>query len=338
MYRSINTRTTQTLNWTVLYCTLLAVLLWLPLLHASPATPIGGLITWQGDNQLVRNGTADKLHPIRPLLDKDIIKTGESSWVMLELYDATRLVVGPLSELKISLRTTDNLHYLDLSLEKGLLRIVTGLACNRSVQDCVLNTPYGPLNLFSTRADIWVCEDGCIDSAGAYEQPPHMNIPAGRVVHVKGQLFREEPFGIQKRLLSDDVIALSDELVADRDSCAVIAFNDGSILSLREGQRVYASDPATRRGASACPDWAPEAGLDFRAMFVTRNIGTLSHGVFARVVDGHVRLGSESAETGIGRNEAAYMGNGPPVRISPWPHNAVLEQTPDPSTMYRRMD
>ena len=273
----------------------------------------------------------------RVVHDSSVITTGTSSWAMLELYDASRLVAGPGTELKVSLRTVNNNHYLDLTLEKGLLRVATGLACNRDLRDCVLNTPYGSMKLFSARSDIWICEDDCSETAGTPARTPQMSIPAGRVAYVKGQLFRDEAFGMQKRLLSDDAIYQPDELVVDQDSCAVIAFNNGSIMSLRDGQHINASDPAARRGAGACPEWSPADGLDFRAMFVTRDIGNLSHGAFTRVVDGHVRLGSEPDEVGIGRGEAGYMGNGPPVRISPWPDIAVLAHTPDPGTMIRHM-
>jgi hypothetical protein len=331
MHRTFNTRTAF-----CAFLMLLAVLIWTPGLHADTAVPIGELVTWQGSVQL--DGTAVVRGPqqTRTIHDSTVLTTDSASWAMLELHDATRLVAGPGTELKISLRTIDNYHYLDLTLERGLLRIVTGLACNRDVQDCVLNTPYGSLKLFSARADIWICEADCGVVAGQYPGLPQMSVPDGRVVHVSGQLFREEAFGIQKRLLSDDAVYLPDRLMADQDSCAVIAFNDGSVMSLRDGQRVNASDPGARRGAGSCPDWSPASGLDFRAMFATRDIGTLSHGAFARVAEGHVRLGSESDETGIGRGESGYMGNGPPVRISSWPETAVLMQTPDPAMMIRR--
>jgi len=315
----------QPAGWTVWLLFLL-----MPLSHAVEGAAIGGIVASQGEIQAgsAAEGRQGVLH------DGDRIRTGSASWALLELQDASRLVIGPDTALKISMRVADNRHYLDLELESGLLRVVTGLACNRSLDDCVLHTPYGEVRLFDARADVWVCEDDC---AGANpSETPGSGGPAGRVVFVRGRLFRVGDFGVYRRLLSDDGVYLSDELIADRDSCAVIAFNDGSVLSLADGQRVNASDPVQRQGAGGCPDWKPEAGLNFRAMFVTRDSSRLSHGVFARVVDGHVRLGDGDAQTGIGRGESAYMGNGRPLRISAWPKPGVLEQAPDPYRMARR--
>ena len=296
------------------------------------ATPVIGEIRSATGSVQIDDGAATG----RPgsLHDGASVRTGAASSAMLELFDATRIVIGPDSELKITLETRANRHYLTLDLDRGLLRIVTGLACNRNISDCTLVTPYGKLGLFNARADVWICEDEC---AGAgLGLPAGVVQPAGRVVFIKGRLFRAGDFGIQRRLLSDDAIYLSDELLADRDSCAVIAFNDGSILSLANGQRVNASDPGQRRGAGRCPDWSQDEGLDFRALFATMDASRLSHGVFVRVVDGHVRLGEGEAAIGIGRGETAYMGNGRPLRIGSWPSTSVLDGMPDPYAMMRR--
>jgi hypothetical protein len=307
------------------------------LLLAETGAPVARIVSLHGSVQLGHGASTHASRPAQVVHDQEIVSTAASSWVLLELYDATRLVIGPDSEMKIGMKVADNRHYLNLTLNRGLLRIVTGLACNRDIRDCVLKTPYGPLRLFEARADIWVCEDDCSGNTLAHPPTPQMaGQPEGRVVYTSGYLFLVDEYGTRKRLLPDDAVYLSDELLAGPSSCAVIAFHDGSILSLGSGQRVNASDPALRRGAGACPDWSPESGLDFRALFARRDASRLSHGVFARVVNGHVRLGDESTELGIGRGESAYLGNGPALRITAWPQAVKMEQAPDPYMLTRK--
>lgn len=332
MYQSVRTSKQNLPGLSAWRCLLLLVLLSLPRSYADEGTTIGNIVVSQGMVKL--DQAAGNARP-GVLFDGGLIKTGSASWAMVELYDATRMVLGPDTAVKVALKTQKNLHYLNLDLDTGLLRIVTALACNRSIDDCVIGTPYGNLHLFDARADIWLCEDDC--AADATLDLPTTGMPSGRVIYIKGSLYRVDNFHTYRRVLPDDAIYLSDELLAGRDSCAVIAFNDGSILSLSAGQQVNASDPAQRQGAGRCKDWqAPEDGLDFRAMFATQDSSRLSHGVFVRVIDGHVRLGDGAEALGIGRGETAYMGNGRPLRISSWPRQAVLDSAPDPYFMSRR--
>jgi len=336
MHMTINTRFILLLQLVKTFLLLPALLTaccgpWLA--HAGQL-PIGEVAAWQGTVQLKGVDGMQALPASLKIHDGDIIVTGDASWASLELHDASRLVLGPGTVIKVSLATRDNRHYLDLDLEQGLMRIASGLACLRNLQDCSVTTPYGRMALFASRADVWICDDDCSERSG---DPSQRTVnPAGRVVYLDGQLFLTGIMGVKKPLLVEDPVFISDELEMADKSCAVVAFADGSILSARDGQRFNASDPGLRRGAGACSDWQPAGGLDFRALFGVRETGTLSYGVYTRVHDGHIRMGEGDNTTGIGRNEAGYMGNGPPVRISSWPSTALLNSVPDPATMIRR--
>jgi hypothetical protein len=296
--------------------------------------PVGELVTWQGEVQITRTNTGDAFPASRNVYDGDVLVSGASSWGALELHDASRLVIGPDTELKVGFSTRDNRHYIDLKLEQGSVRIASGLACMIAPGDCVVTTPYGKLQLFSALADMWLCEQDCSDIV---EAPAHLAmIPSGRVVYLQGELNRRTVSGGYMPMFEQDPIYISDEFNVGQDSCAVIAFRDGSILSARDGQHFNASDPALRRGPGACKGWQPAGGLDFRALFGTTDSKTLSYGLFVKVRDGHLRLGDGDRVISIGRNEAGYMGNGPPVRIGSWPGTSLMQQVPDPAMMSRR--
>lgn len=303
--------------------------------HVSTAeqSPVGELVTWQGTVQLTKTMGKDSLPASRDVFDGDVIVSGASSWGMLELHDASRLVIGPDTELKVGFTTRDHSHNLDLALEQGSMRIASGLACMNALRDCVISTPYGRLELFSARADLWICEQDCSDTVGVPAGPDSM--PSGRVVFLEGELNRRTVAGGYIPMLQQDPVYMSDEFNVGQDSCAVIAFRDGSVLSARDGQHFNASDPALRRGPGACKSWQP-GGLDFRALFGTTDNRTLSYGLFVKVYDGHLRLGDGDRVISIGRNEAGYMGNGPPVRIDSWPGTSQMQQVPDPAMMSRR--
>ena len=114
-----------------------------------------------------RDGSTLVIGNHRVLFDGDRVSTGADAWVLFQFHDGSRLVAGPGARLAIGQRTEARRLRLKWRLESGYLRLFAGLACRESLDDCVIETPYGEARVHAALLDAWLCDSDCARNAAA---------------------------------------------------------------------------------------------------------------------------------------------------------------------------
>jgi len=281
-----------------------------------------------------RDGSTLVIGNHRVLFDGDRVSTGADAWVLFQFHDGSRLVAGPGARLAIGQRTEARRLRLKWRLESGYLRLFAGLACRESLDDCVIETPYGEARVHAALLDAWLCDSDCARNAAAQlRELGEGGGVDGRVVGHSGELFRETAPGVRQRLLSGGPVFLSDTLFTGPGACAVIAWRDGRVQALGESSSVPAGFPAPAPPAEACLADLPGGAIDFRGLFGAVRQAELAQGLYLRVADGHVRLQELDAGIDLGPGEVGYKGNGAATRLRQWPEHHSQQLTPGPLAM-----
>ena len=116
------------------------------------------------------DGETRKLHVQQQVYSGDRLVTGKGSWLTVNFYDLTRIVLRPETEFHIvSFPITMDAGDIDLKVVRGGVRITSGTIASKSHERFTLVTPSGNLNAGRAEWVVRVCD-------GQYCDNEHKNV------------------------------------------------------------------------------------------------------------------------------------------------------------------
>jgi len=205
---------------------------------AACAADAARVLSMKGISTLQRSGEFPRvLEPGGALSVQDVISVGPESHATVEFSDQTRLVLRPNTVLRVGDYSEIAPESLLLGLVKGGLRVVSGLIGKRNPDALRITTPTATIGIRGTEFDARVCEEDC--AAGETPKPgPRTQAEAARVVDVRGILVASGGDGVARPLTAGSALYQEEALATGPRSYAVIAFRDGSRVTLEESAQL----------------------------------------------------------------------------------------------------
>jgi hypothetical protein len=208
--------------------------------HVVVATGVVGAESADGSVRVLGRGL--------PLHKGDVVTTGEKGFAVIELTDGSRMTLRPDTVFALTEYTfaAGKKEHALLRLFKGGLRMVSGLIPKRNpTHGLSIHTPTAVAGVRGTDFDMRVCTGDECDAELAEEtgsQPEDVKAVAGRVVALEGELTaRSVRMGVRPVVRGGPVYE-KDIIETSPGGYAVIAFRDGSRLTLQSASRVKVSD------------------------------------------------------------------------------------------------
>ena len=127
---------------------------------------VGSVVRVVGDVSLIGDdGETKKLHIQQGIYSGDRLVTGKGSWLTVNFYDLTRVVLRPESEFHIThFPVTMDAGDINLKVVRGGARVTSGTIASKSHERFTLSTPSG--NLHAGRAEwvVRVCDGQSCDT------------------------------------------------------------------------------------------------------------------------------------------------------------------------------
>jgi len=132
---------------------------------AEQSNSVGTVVQVMGTANVVSSGVVDKPAVSRTLIfPGDRLVTGDNSWVTINFFDLTRVVLSPNSDFLIQrFPQTLSSGGVELEIKSGGARITTGTLSNESPDRFIVQTPAG--EIVSSRSEwlVRICKDADCD-------------------------------------------------------------------------------------------------------------------------------------------------------------------------------
>lgn len=186
------------------------------------------------------DGTLRVLRPKSEVHPGELLATGDKSYAQVTMNDGTRMTLRPQSNLKIEVyhfkQESPQADNAVFRLLKGGFRTVTGLIGKRGNPNAYkLSAAGATIGIRGTDFSSRLCASkGCADDEGA-ASPAATPKPraVGRVMRVQGGLAAKEANGGIRKLTLGSPVFEGDTLQSDAASYGVVAFRDGSRITLQ---------------------------------------------------------------------------------------------------------
>lgn len=167
--------------------------------------------------------------------DRLTVSSGGSA--IVRLADGTRLTVRPDSELvlqQVQFKEQASDNALILQLVRGGLRALTGAVSKQSPDAAKIRTSVATIGIRGTEFDARLCGRECADAPGMRQSParPGEVLASARLVRLQGEVQAADPSGRRRRLAVGSSLYPGDTLVSAAAGQAVVAFRDGSRVSV----------------------------------------------------------------------------------------------------------
>ena len=172
------------------------------------------------------------------LKEGDRLTTSENALAIIKLDDGTRMTVRPNSELVLQqYRFKENApdNSMLMQLVRGGFRAVTGLISKNAPNAAKIQTPTATIGVRGTDFDARLCTGDCgAESAriGAATGRPNAVVASAKVVSSQGELYAVDASGQRRRLVDGGPIYPGDLVETTAAARAVLAFRDGSRITL----------------------------------------------------------------------------------------------------------
>ena len=192
---------------------------------------VRGLMSVQhADGSIAVVGTGDRL------LNGDTIITGENGHGIIQLADGSRITLRPGTRFALEeIDTAPEEPFIGVRLLRGGIRALTGwISKQRKGKGFELSTQTAVCGVRGTEFDARLCEGDCSKGAAegkSAERP--VSAAVGRVVQLRGELAALEPGGRIRGLTTGAAVLQGDRLETGADSFALVAFRDGSRVTLQ---------------------------------------------------------------------------------------------------------
>ncbi len=177
------------------------------------AAPAGSVDTVSGAVTIIRDGTERPVAAGLEIIEGDRLKTGEDSWVLMEMVDGATLTLRPSTELSIDAYTWSESDTSNskswMSLIKGALRSITGAIGAFNQHGYKIHTPIVTVGIRGTDHETAYYPPGIADSGtepGVYDKvndgETTLQTPQGEIRVRAGRTgFTGHGSGVKPRLL-----------------------------------------------------------------------------------------------------------------------------------------
>ncbi|TNC99617.1 MAG: hypothetical protein FD121_113 [Gallionellaceae bacterium] len=188
------------------------------------------------------DGTVKVMGPKAEVFEGDLLVTAKDSYAQVVMNDGAKMTMRPNSNLKIeSYKFKQNEPQADAAvfrLLKGGFRTVTGLIGKRGDKDAYkLRASGATIGIRGTDFTSRLCATkDCADDADAkLAKPAAPQVKAvGRVMLIQGELVAKDKDAKARKLTLGSPVHEGDVLQSSVQSHAVVAFRDGSRITLQE--------------------------------------------------------------------------------------------------------
>ncbi len=209
------------------------------------------------------DGTVKVMAPKAEVAEGDLLVTAKDSYAQVVMNDGTKMTMRPNSNLKIeSYKFKADAPQADAAvfrLLKGGFRTVTGLIGKRGNKDAYqLRAATATIGIRGTDFTSRLCatkdcaEDGDVKLAKSVPTQPQA---VGRVMLIQGELAAKNKDGKARKLTLGSPVYEGDILQSSVQSHAVVAFRDGSRITLQESSVFHVEsfkyDKATKQENAA---------------------------------------------------------------------------------------
>lgn len=204
--------------------------LMLPLLAAAQ---VGHVVSVQGTALVERAGKPGRiLGAGEGLEQKDVINVAQASHAVLEFRDKTRITLRPNTVFRVETYSDTAPQAMVLGLSKGGFRAVTGDIGKQNPSAVRFQTDTVVLGIRGTEFDARLCEDDCTTEEGGKPVPRTVARAAARVLELTGGARAVDGKGGERGLVAGAALYEGETLSTAADSSALVAFRDGSRVSL----------------------------------------------------------------------------------------------------------
>jgi hypothetical protein len=165
----------------------------------------------------------------------DTITTGKKSFAVIKLQDDSRFSLRPNTVFAVE----EFAHQQDqesavMRLFKGGLRAVSGLIGKRNPKGFKLKTSVATIGIRGTVFDARLCDGDCSTENQKYKKVETVTSTViAKIAYLKGQITASNVNNTKRSLDIGSSLYEGDTLESDKDSFAVIAFNDKSRVTLK---------------------------------------------------------------------------------------------------------
>ncbi len=221
--------------------------------NAGETVSVEGLMS-----ALHADGTLDVLAAGDALRVGDILETGAQGFGVIQLGDGSRMTLRPGTRLALETSRLDpQAPFIGLRLLRGGIRALSGWVAKQvGGEHFQLATPTAVVRVRGTEFDARLCEGDCAAETAEGQALARPQAPTiARVVQVQGHLAALEPDGRARGLSPGSAVFQNDRLETATDSFAVVAFQDGSRVTLQADtiffveDYAYGNDPAAAQSS-----------------------------------------------------------------------------------------
>lgn len=188
------------------------------------------------------DGTVKVMAPKAEVSEGDLLVTAKDSYAQVVMNDGTKMTMRPNSNLKIeTYKFKQNEPQADSAvfrLLKGGFRTVTGLIGKRGNKDAYkLRAATATIGIRGTDFTSRLCATkDCAEDAEAKPAKPALpqSKAVGRVMLIQGELAAKDKVNKSRKLTLGSPVYEGDMLQSSVQSHAVVAFRDGSRITLQE--------------------------------------------------------------------------------------------------------
>lgn len=204
------------------------------------ATPtlaqVGRVVGVQGTAVLERGGQARVLGPNDTLEQKDVISVAQNSNSVLEFRDRTRVTLRPNTVFRVDTFADAETapKSMVLGLVKGGMRAVSGDIAKQGPTAMRIQTNTAILGVRGTEFDARICEADCAAEQSPKAAPRNAPAIVARVIELTGAVTALQSKAATRGLVAGAAIFAAETVLTEAGSSAVLAFPDGTRITLPE--------------------------------------------------------------------------------------------------------
>lgn len=200
---------------------------------AAASAQVAKVLSVDGTSMVERAGQPPRILGAGETLEqKDVISVAADSHAVLEFRDQTRITLRPNTVFRIDAFTDSAADSMLFGLVKGGFRAVTGLIAKRKPGAVRVETTTATIGIRGTEFDARLCERDCAAEERARPTPRvGLNVIA-RVIEMNGIVAAVQTGAASRRLAPGAAIFERESIATGADSYAVIAFRDGSRITV----------------------------------------------------------------------------------------------------------
>lgn len=221
------------LHWSVARCFALAMLACAGFMPFVASAQIGTVVSVQGTALVERAGKPARILGAGEALEqKDVINVAQASHAVLEFRDKSRITLRPNTIFRVETYSDTAPQAMVLGLTKGGFRAVTGDIGKQNPSAVRFQTDSVVLGIRGTEFDARLCEDDCTNEEGGKPAVRAVARAAARLIEVNGTANAVDGRGGDRALVAGAALYEGETLATGPGSNALVAFRDGSRVSL----------------------------------------------------------------------------------------------------------